>query len=172
MSKPVISDDLADFCREEWPRLVGSMGLFVRDSALAEDIAQEALARVAEGWKKVRATESPSAWAHRVAFNRAKSHFRHRAFHDRVMPRLAVSEFAEHPDVEARVDILDALDALPEQQRVALILRFFADLSVREAALALSCPENTVKTNTRRGLLALRDALGSIDLAEAEEELR
>jgi RNA polymerase sigma factor (sigma-70 family) len=172
MTKQTIPDDLADFCRSEWPRLVGSMGLFVRDAALSEDIAQETLLRVAERWRKVRETESPSAWAHRVAFNLAKSHFRHRGVHQRLMPRVAMSDRTEGPDVEARVDVLEALDGLPQAQRGALILRFFADLSVHEAALALSCPDNTVKTNTRRGLLALRGALGAIDLPEPEERLR
>ena len=40
-----VADDpeLADFCRSEWPRLVGSLGLYVGDRALAEDLAQEAL---------------------------------------------------------------------------------------------------------------------------------
>ena len=41
-------------------------------------------------------------------------------------------------------------------QRQALILRYFADLSVRDTAAAMRCPENTVKTHTRRALEALR----------------
>lgn len=148
---------LAEFCRDEWPRLVGSLSLYVGSRELAEDLAQETLVRVCGHWRRVRGADSPSAWAHRVAFNLAKSHGRRRATWSRVQARVARSPIASvESDRATAIAVRDALRSLPETQRKALILRYFADLSVRETARAMRCPENTVKTHTRRALDALR----------------
>jgi DNA-directed RNA polymerase specialized sigma24 family protein len=67
---PVAEDsELVDFCRDEWPRLVGSMSLYLGRRDVAEDLAQETLVRACGRWAEVRSAGSPSAWAHRVAFN-------------------------------------------------------------------------------------------------------
>jgi DNA-directed RNA polymerase specialized sigma24 family protein len=53
----------------------------------------------------------------------------------------------------------DALDRLPEVQRDAVVLRHVLDLSLRDAAAILACPENTVKSHVARGLQSLRNDL-------------
>jgi RNA polymerase sigma factor (sigma-70 family) len=155
-----VGDDpqLAEFCRTEWPRLVGSIGLYFGDRELAEDLAQETLVRVCANWAKVRDAESPSAWAHRVAFNLAKSHLRRQATWRRLRPRALASLGAVADDDAAvvAVAVRDAVAALPEAQRETLVLRYFADLSVHDVAIATGLPENTVKTHTRRALESLR----------------
>jgi RNA polymerase sigma factor (sigma-70 family) len=154
-----VGDDaeLADFCRAAWPRLVGSLGLYVGDRALAEDLAQETLVRVCTHWKQVRDADSPSAWAHRVAFNLAKSHHRREATWRRLRPRAIASVEIVHTDGAVALAIRDAVASLPEPQRQALVLRYFADLSVRDTALVMNCQQNTVKTHTRRALERLRE---------------
>jgi RNA polymerase sigma-70 factor (sigma-E family) len=154
-----VADDpqLAEFCRVEWPRLVGSLGLYVGDRELAEDLAQEALIRVCANWPRVRDADSPSAWAHRAAFNLAKSHHRREATWRRLRPRAVAPVEVVQSDGAAALAIRDAVAALPEPQRQALVLRYFADLSVRDAADVMGCPENTVKTHTRRALDSLRE---------------
>jgi DNA-directed RNA polymerase specialized sigma24 family protein len=94
---------LVEFCREEWPRLVGSLSLYLGRRDLAEDIAQETLVRVCGRWRQVREAVSPSAWAHRVAFNLAKSHGRRDAVWLRVRSRALPRdlELQEHDDAEA-----------------------------------------------------------------------
>jgi DNA-directed RNA polymerase specialized sigma24 family protein len=62
----------------------------------------------------------------------------------------------------SRVATRDALQSLPAAQRQALVLRFYADLAVRDVAALMRCPENTVKTHTRRALERLR-ASGLLD---------
>jgi RNA polymerase sigma factor (sigma-70 family) len=51
------------------------------------------------------------------------------------------------------------LDALPELQRDAVVLRHVLDLSTRDAALVLGIQENTLKSHVARGLKSLRDTL-------------
>ena len=157
-----VGDELAEFCRAEWPRLVRLLSLYTGDSDLAEELAQEALLRVCERWRHVQATESPSAWANRVAFNLAKSQFRRRAAHRRARRRQPSEPVAAEPELADQLALRAAVLALPTADRQVLALRYFADLSVHETAALLGCPENTVKTKTRRALQRLR-AAGLID---------
>ena len=55
--------------------------------------------------------------------------------------------------------------ALPERQRVTVALRFYEELSVAETAAALGCSTGTVKSNTSRGLAALRRLAADTALA-------
>lgn len=153
-----VEPQLAEFCRLEWPRLVGSLSLYTGDRDLAEDLAQETLVRACQHWLTVRSEASRSAWAHRVAFNLAKSQFRRRAVRRRYQHLEQLELVVHDPDTSTRIAVRSALAALPEPQRRALVLRYFADLSVLEVAALMGCPENTVKTHTRRALEALRTA--------------
>ena len=55
--------------------------------------------------------------------------------------------------------LLAALAEIPPRQRACLVLRYFEDCSVESTAEALGCSTGTVKSNTARGLDALRAAL-------------
>jgi RNA polymerase sigma factor (sigma-70 family) len=155
--------------RREWPRLVGSLSLFTGDGDLAEDLAQETLARVCRDWRKVSNLESPGAWAHRVALNLARSHYRHRSVVRRQSSRVADAGPVYDPDTATAIAVRNAVTQLPVRQRTALVLRYFADLSVAETADAMQCPQGTVKTLTREAILALRE-MGLITEAEIEQE--
>jgi RNA polymerase sigma-70 factor (ECF subfamily) len=176
---PDVGDDqdLVDFCREEWPRLVGSLSLYAGNRQLAEDLAQETLYRACRHWRTVRRADSPSAWAHRVAFNLATSAGRRRAAWNRARDRMPAPEPLAVVDHAEALAVRDAVVALPVPQRAAIVLRYFAQMTVAETAEAMRCPENTVKTHTRRALLALRASglLGDDDLTAelpAAEEAR
>ena len=168
-----VGDDpaLVAFCREEWPRLVGSLSLYVGSRELAQDLAQEALYRVCRDWRSVRKAASPSAWAHRVAFNLAKSHGRRESSWRRAR-HLLVEPSEEQPlsDAENVVAVRTALAALPDAQRCAITLRYFAQLPISEVAVVMGCPQNTVKTHTRRGIEALRTGGLLADDADTIEE--
>ena len=61
--------------------------------------------------------------------------------------------------VEDMVDLGAALAEVPPRQRAALVLRYYCDLSVTETAELLDCSPGTVKSQTSRGLVALRLAV-------------
>ena len=159
-----VPPDLGSFCRSQWPRLVGSLRLTTGDAHLAEELAQETVARICRDWPRVARMEAPGAWAHRVAMNLARSHFRRRRLILRSEARLRLGADAGDTAVAATASVAlqGAIATLPERQRIALVLRYFADLSVRDAATAMGCPEGTVKTLTRKAILALR-AKGLVD---------
>ena len=61
---------------------------------------------------------------------------------------------------EDRLVLSTVLLRLPKRRRAALVLRFWADLSVEQVAEILDCPIGTVKSLTARGLADLRAQLG------------
>ncbi len=63
-------------------------------------------------------------------------------------------------DAAERLTVRAALSQVPPRQRAVLVLRFYCDLSVQETADTLGCSAGTVKSQTARGLTAMRRLLG------------
>ena len=157
--------ELIAFCRREHGRIVGLLSLYCGDAALAEELAQDALARVCRDWRRVRRMEHPEAWASRVAVNLANSFFRRRAAERRARERLAAQPEppATQPDTALVLSVRQAVAALPPRQRTALLLHYFCDLPFAQVADLMGSPEPTVKSLARRGIARLRssESLGS-----------
>ncbi|MEE8599824.1 sigma-70 family RNA polymerase sigma factor [Euzebya tangerina] len=158
---------LASFCRQAHPRLVGSLTLYTADPALAEEIAQDALASLITTWAEVQHKREPLAWAHTVALNLARTRLRRRRVGRRLLRLAATTTPTVHhdPDAGDAVAVRQALQCLPHRQRAVLIARFYAGHSVAETAHILDVPQGTVKSDTHRALAALRALLGDDALA-------
>jgi RNA polymerase sigma-70 factor (sigma-E family) len=160
--------DLVAFCLAIHPALVGSLTLWTGERAVAEELAQDVLVRVWQHWPAVSTHPSPRAWTLRVAYNLAMSGLRRRSAERRARGRLGVpdeidgdaSRWADGLAVRAEVA------ALPARQRAAVVLRFYADLSVDEVAEVIGCAPGTVKSLTHRALQSLRAELDDTELAE------
>lgn len=147
-----------EFCLRIRPRLVGALSLYCGDVEVAEDTAQEALARVWDRWDEVSQMASPDGWAYRVAINLANSWFRRRRAR-RGRERRTLQQRLDPPagDVAEGLAVRYARAGLPRRQRETLVLRFFEDLSVRDTAELMGCAEGTVKALTHQAIAALRD---------------
>jgi RNA polymerase sigma factor (sigma-70 family) len=99
--------------------------------------------------------DCPGVWLHRVAVNLARSHNRREVGRSRAMAALTESQ-STPPDPTIEMALRDAVRSLPERERVAVILRFFADLSVRDTAAVMSASESTVKFLTHSAVKRLR----------------
>lgn len=163
--------DLAAFCEAQFPRLVGALGLYCGNRDVAEDLAQEALARVCRDWKKVKDMGSPEAWAHRVGINLAHSHFRRRAAERRAVSRGEAGAQPLIADHFERADLLDSVRRLPHRERAAIILRYYLGFTVPDVAGALDCPEGTAKTLIYRGVKTLGKRLYLADGREASDAI-
>lgn len=152
--------EFAVFCRAQHPQLVGALTLFTGDADLAHDLTQDTLARLWRDWSRVRAADSPESYAYKAAFNVAKNHFRWRMSSRRREQLSAQGDVHHDPDTATALAVREAVAALPTRKRTALVLRYFADLSVAQTAAVMGVPDNTVKTLTRR---ALRDLRGVAD---------
>lgn len=155
-----------DFCKQEYPKLVGALDLYCGNLSVAEELAQDALAKVWRNWKRVSRLENPSAWAHHIAMNLAKSHFRRLGAERRANNRLGpVEEVADLlRDRADQLALRQAIARLPHRIKMALILRYFVDLPFTDVAQAMDIPEGTARSWVHRGLARLRTELGT-DLA-------
>jgi RNA polymerase sigma factor (sigma-70 family) len=150
--------DFAELCRSVHPRLVGVLALRCGDRQLAEDIAQEALARTWRDWSKLRQRDSVEPWVFSTALNLLRSWHRRLLVARRKAPLLTV--LGAVYDAAADLSVRDAVAALPVRQREAISLRFYADLSVRSTAEIMGCAEGTVRALTAQAVAALRATLG------------
>jgi RNA polymerase sigma-70 factor (sigma-E family) len=155
--------DLVALCHEEHPRLVRALRLQTGDAARAEELAQEALVRLWQRWRRVRRLEHPAAWLHRVAINLAIDDHRRRGAERRALDRMAAPATMVPPPSELGDDVRSALLRLPERQRAAVVLRYLVDLSVAEVAAALGLSEGATRALTHRAVEALRADVDLVD---------
>ena len=160
-----LQTEFATFCEVQHPRLVGALTLFTGDADLAQDLTQDTLARLWRDWSRVRAADSPEAYAYKAGINVAKNHFRWRMSSRRREQLSAQTQRDAHDDGDTAtaLAVREAVAALPTKKRTALVLRYFAYLSVAQTAEVMGVPENTVKTLTRRALLDLRDVVDGVN---------
>ena len=152
-----LEDDYAWFFRAEFPVVVRTVHLIVRDRGRAEEIAQDAFMRLHVHWRKVSAYERPDAWVRRVAIRLATRAARR----ERMRPsleRVAAPPAAEGPAVD--LDLLEAVADLPMRQRVAVVLFYLEDRPLPEIAHVLDCSDGAAKILLHRARLALAARLG------------
>lgn len=154
--------EFEEFYRAHHRRLASALYLLTGSAGEAEDLAQEAMARVYERWDRVGAMDSPQGFVYRTALNIYRSRLRRMAVRMRRTPEPEL-----HPnDVEAadaRVDVHRALQLLTREQREAVILVDWLGFGAEEAAPLLGVQPTTVRTRLHRARPILRERLGIAD---------
>ena len=138
----------------EYPRVVAALSVAFCDRSLAEEAAQEGFARALRRWRAVAEADRPAAWVYVVAVRYGRREQRR----ERGRPSPAV--YVDAADASQRVVdavwLREVLGALSARQREAVVLRYLADLSVRDVARAMRCREGTVKSTLHAAMAALR----------------
>jgi RNA polymerase sigma-70 factor (ECF subfamily) len=133
------------------------------DDAL--DATQEAMIAVVRGIRRFDGRSAFTTWLYRVATNAALDELRRK--HRRPLPADLPDRPARGPaldaQVDARVDIEAALASLPEEFRVAVVLRDLCDLEYAAIAQILAVPDGTVRSRIARGRSLLHECLGNPD---------
>lgn len=136
-------------------------------AALAQDLAQESFLQLHRtAWGTLPVTEA-RFWLYRVARNQAINEFRrantrHRLF-DRVVEVMTTHPRTPEQEYETRERknlVLEMLEKLPEDQKVALLLREQEQLSYREISEVLNVSESKVKVDIFRARSSLRESCG------------
>jgi len=148
-------DDFSSFYRSAYPGAVRLAWLLTHDASACEDVAQDALARVHDRFGSL---ERPEAYLRVAVVNGCRERHRRSERHERRL-RLVHPRPDEPHEPAPGDELLDVLHRLPERQRAALVLRYWADLPESEIAEALGVRPSTVRSLVARGLDALRQEL-------------
>lgn len=134
--------------------------LLTGERALAEDLVQDAFVKVLARFHDIRNRDAFWWYLRRAVVNLARSQFRRRrverAWLDRQRPGPSVVPFDE---VGERDRLRRALMTLRPEQRAAIVLRYYEDLSEADTAQALGVALGTVKSLVSRGMERLRSEL-------------
>jgi RNA polymerase sigma-70 factor (sigma-E family) len=148
--------------RRHYRSLVRLAGLTVRDEPTAEEVVQDCFIAVHGGWHRLHEEGKALAYLKQSVVNRSRSVLRHRSVADRHAPK-------PEPDMPSaeqgaitlleRSAVISALRSLPDRQRHALVLRYYADLSETQIAETMGISRGAVKSHTSRGMASLRSVL-------------
>ena len=134
---------------------------FLRDSALAEELAQDVFLELYRNLRQIESGAHLVSWLRRVTVNRSIDRVRKRkregltSLDDAPEP----STPASNADPLASEKLRRLIASLPEKQRAIVILRYQEDMDPTEIAGVLEMPVNTVKSKLHRALALLRGKL-------------
>jgi RNA polymerase sigma-70 factor (sigma-E family) len=136
--------------------------LLCGDWHLAEDAVSTVMTKVYVGWQRIQQSDNLDAYVRRMLV-RAIIDERRRPWRRETPAQYPlVSPSEAGPDTtHDRMVLREALSRMPPGRRAVLVLRYFEELSVEETAAAMGCSTGTVKSQTARGLAALRELLPS-----------
>jgi RNA polymerase sigma-70 factor (sigma-E family) len=134
----------------------------VGDVALAQDLVQEALTKTYVAWPRLRDVANAEAYTRKAITSTALSWFRRKGWNaERSTDRLPDRATGDHAEqVTTSADLWTVLQELPARQRVAVVLRFYDDLTEAQTAAAMGCAVGTVKSQVSAALSKLRAQLG------------
>ncbi len=160
---PTASDacSLESLFRAHYRTLVQSLALISGDDReAAADAVADAFMELERNWKRIHTYEDPAAWVRRVALNKLCNHRRSLARRARALLRLQSGKEETSTEVQAMdLALKDALARLPIKQRTAIVLFYFADLSVADVAQAMGITEGSANQHLHRAREALRKRL-------------
>lgn len=144
--------------------LFGTAYIMTQDRSLAEDAVQEALIQIWKQLPSLRLQSRIKAWLVRIVMNEVKQQFRKRRVTTVSLEQ--ASEVADNHDGaeiamirnEERQQTRQALEMLSSDQKEAVVLRYFSDLTIPEVAAVTGEHEGTIKSRLSRAL----DRLGKI----------
>jgi RNA polymerase sigma-70 factor (ECF subfamily) len=171
-SKPEAFEKLV---RDFSPRLLATANRVLRDSDEAQDAVQDALISVWKDIRQFQGTASLSTWAHRIVINACLTRMRSSRAQREVSIADEGSSFSvafeglpaawsePGPNLEKRVamrrSIQRALDEIPEEFRIVLLLRDVEELSSRETAEKLGITDALVRQRLHRARTIMAEML-------------
>lgn len=161
-----------------FPQIYRYVASRVRSRELAEDITSEVFFKALRAIGRYRHTGHPfSSWLYQIAINAITDHYRSRRRDEESLddgPELVDGAVAVDEEVAQRMgaqDIWDLIDALPEQQRIAMTLKYGEDLKLAEVGVIMGKSEGAVKLLIFRGTATLRQRLQARRDSAAEDRV-
>jgi RNA polymerase sigma-70 factor (sigma-E family) len=155
--------EFTDYMSARMPALRRLARLLCQDWTKADDLLQAAMTKAYVHWSKVVQAENTDAYVRAIVVREFASE-RRASWAQRVsLTGQPPDRAAAGADHERILDLRAAVAALPPRQRAVLVLRYYCDMSVPQAAQALDCTPGTVKSQTAKALNTLRRLIGTND---------
>jgi RNA polymerase sigma-70 factor (sigma-E family) len=166
-------DEFAEFAETASPQLRRTAFLLCGNWHTAEDLVQTTLAKLFVSWRTIRRRDAVRAYAARTLVNTYLADKRLKRNAEILTDRLPECPVQPHAP-ETRMVVLGVLATLPPRARAVVVLRYWEDLSVEQAAAVLGCSPGNVKSLAAGALGKLRavldEALTGPDPAERGSE--
>ena len=146
----------------EYKSLVRLAVLLVHDVPTAEEVVQDAFEAMHTAWRRLREEEKALSYLRQAVVNKSRSVLRHRTVVDKNAPKPAPDEPSAEQGALALIErsaVVAALRTLPDRQREAIVLRYYADLSEADIAATMGISRGAVKSHTARAMAALKSIL-------------
>jgi RNA polymerase sigma-70 factor (sigma-E family) len=147
-----------------YPQLVATGYGVAGDWAVAEELAQEAFARLWRRWRWLRDPEAAPAYLHRTVVNLGNSAIRRRVLERRVAGMRGGQPVEAGP--ETGMELRLAIGTLSPRKRACVVLRYLVGMTEAQTAQALGITPGTVKSQTHKALRQLRQQLAEPAVAE------
>jgi RNA polymerase sigma-70 factor (sigma-E family) len=150
----------ADYMSARRSSLLGLAVMLTQDPYRADDLLQAAMTRTYVYWHRAARADDTDAYVRAIL---VREFIRERQTHwaRRVSLTDRPIETAEAAaDQDLALDLRTAVAALPPRQRAVLVLRYYCDLNIDQAAQALGCTPGTIKSQTAKALNTLRRVIG------------
>ena len=159
--RPQRSEDAESFSwffAGEYPQLVRTLCHLVRRED-AEDIGQEAFARLHQRWAKISRYERPDAWVRRVAINLALSHAKREGRRRERERRAEGLTSRGSADDTVDSEVMAAIRTLPTRDQALVVLTYFEDRPVGDAAEILQMSPGAARVALHRARARLAELL-------------
>lgn len=145
---------------ERWdPKLRAHAHRLLGDPEQAREAVQESWAEIVRGLARLRDHAAFPAWAYRIVSRNCAKGIARAQRRRRLVEALATEPAAEPAEPTDYERLRSAVRALPPEQRAAVALFYFENLSIADIAIALDVPAGTVKTRLMHARRKLRNTL-------------
>ncbi|CRK60324.1 RNA polymerase ECF sigma factor [Alloactinosynnema sp. L-07] len=155
----VRDQDFAEYFAAKSDAMRGTAYLLCGDWHRAEDLVQTTFIKLFRVWNRIGESGRLDAYTRRILVHTFLDETRRGFFRREQVTDEPADRAVEQAGPEDRMVLVRALARVPARQRTALVLRYWEDLSLEETAQAMKCSTGTVKSQTSRGLTALRGLL-------------
>lgn len=142
---------------------------FHGDAAAAADVTQQVFLKLMTSTRQFRGNSGFSTWLYRMVVNACTDRARKASAQAQALKRSPLGSPAPEATLEERLaraqmtgSVQSAVSALPPKFRIAILLRYFEDLSYEEMARVLNCSMGTVASRLSRGHRMLAEKLAPL----------
>ena len=155
-----------EFYREQRAPIGRALALTLRDTQLASEAVDEAMARAYQRWARVQALDNPGGWVYRVGLNWSRSILR-RALRPAPVWITTGNVVTDHGALDPAID--QALSQLSIEHRAVVVCRLLIGYSEAQTAAALGLRVGTVKSRLARATTRLQSLLSPLDPSNKDD---